>query len=210
MIRILIADDHAIVRSGLTQIMTTTDDILVAAQAANGAELLALLDNVRCDLLLLDIGMPALSGIDLIRLLRGKFSSLPILVLSMHSEREIIRQAILAGAAGYVAKTSDVRILLQAIRAVVNGEKFIDPALIDTIILGECANPQEISDRLSPRELEILKMIGSGQALGRIADQLYLSPKTVSAHKMRLMKKLRIDNNADLVRYASRHGLIGV
>lgn len=207
MIRILIADDHAIVRGGLKQIVAMTPDIVVAAEATKANEVEDMLQHFQFDLLLLDMAMPGSSGVELIQRVHADRPSLPILILSMHNEGQIVARALKAGASGYVTKDSDPEVLLLAIRKVAGGGRFIDPALVDTMVFdvdGRDQNPHEL---LTDREFQVLNMIASGQPMGDIADQLHLSPKTVSTHKMRLMQKLGIDNNVDLIRYAIRHGL---
>lgn len=208
MIRIAIADDHAIVRGGLKQIVATTTDIEVAGEATQAGEVLALLRGTSVDLLLLDMKMPGLSGVDLIRRVGEEQPSLPILVLSMHNEAQIVARALKAGARGYVTKDSEPETLLQGIRKLAAGGRFIDPALVDAMVFDTPDGASLPHERLSGRELQILKLVAAGEPLGDIAEQLHLSPKTVSTHKMRLMQKLRIANNADLIRYATQHGLM--
>lgn len=208
MIRILIADDHAMVRGGLKQIIATSDDICVVGEAVDGASTLAELERTPCDLLLLDMTMPGPAGIDLIRQLRTSYLQLPILVLSMHNEGQIVSRALKAGAAGYVTKGSEPEVLLAAIRKIAGGGKFIDPSLVEAMVFDKGSDDRLPHELLSERELQILKLIAGGSPLGRIADRLHLSPKTVSTYKMRLMEKLAIDNNAELIRYATKHGLI--
>lgn len=207
MIRIAIADDHAIVRSGLKQILAMTPDIVVAAEATQVSEVMDLLHRAAFDLLLLDMAMPGISGVELIALLHQERPSLPLLILSMHNEGQIVARALKAGASGYVTKDSDPEILLTAIRKVAGGGRFIDPALVDVMVFEVEERDQSPHELLSEREFQVLEMIAAGRTIGAIADQLHLSPKTVSTHKMRLMHKLEIDSNVDLVRYAIRHGL---
>jgi len=203
LIRIMIADDHAIMRGGLKQIVATTSDIEVVAEAMNGQEILGQLKNIAVDLLLLDLEMPAMGGIDVINALRLQWPTLPILVLSMHNGALIVTRALKAGATGYITKGSEPEILIAGIRLVARGERFIDPALVELMIF----NRENGDTRsLSERERQVLTRIAAGQSLGEIAECLHLSPKTVSTHKMRLMEKLSIDNNADLLRYAISHG----
>ena len=203
MIRIMIADDHAIMRGGLKQIVATTADIEVVAEAMDGPEILGQLKSIPVDLLLLDLEMPAMGGIDLIHALRLQWPSLPILVLSMHNGALIVTRALKAGATGYITKGSEPEILIAGIRLAAKGERFIDPALVELMIF----NRENGDTRsLSERERQVLTRIAAGQSLGEIAECLHLSPKTVSTHKMRLMEKLAIDNNADLLRYAISHG----
>ncbi len=207
MIRVLIADDHAIVRGGLKQIIATTTDIVAAGEATDGAEVIDRLRQVELDLLLLDMTMPGLSGIDLVRRVRGERPTLPILVLSMHNEGQVVSRALRAGATGYVTKDSDPAILLSAIRKVAMGGRFIDPALVDAIVFDAGNGDRPPHECLSDREFQVLQRIVSGETVGEIGDALKLSAKTISTHKMRLMQKLGVNNNADLIRYALRHGL---
>ena len=207
MISILIADDHAIVRGGLRQIVAMTTDMNVVSEANNGKDMLEQLSRMEVDLLVMDMNMPGLSGIELIQQVHEPHPALAILVLSMHNEGQIVSRALRAGAAGYVTKDSSPEVLLAGIRKIAGGGRFIDPALVDSMVFGG-GDPAEPDEVLSARELQVLTLIASGRPLGEIADQLHLSPKTVSTHKMRLMLKLGIDNNADLIRYASRHRLV--
>ena len=207
MIRILVGDDHAIVRSGLKQIIATTADLRVAGEAAQGAEVLAGLRDGQYDLLLLDMTMPGLSGVDLIRRVKSEWPQLPVLVLSMLNEGQIASRALRAGAAGYVTKDCEPEILFAAIRKVAAGGHFIDPALVDAMVFeagSPDAPPHEI---LSDREFQVLQLLAGGSSLNEIGEKLNISDKTISTHKMRLMQKLGVDNNAALMRYAIRHGL---
>lgn len=207
MIRVLIADDHAIVRGGLKQILSTTTDIVAAGEATHGTDVLNRLRIEEYDLLLLDMTMPGLSGIDLVRRVRRDKPTLPILVLSMLNEGPVVSRALRAGASGYVTKDSDPEILLSAIRKVAGGGRFIDPTLVDSIVFEVGVGGQLHESRLSDREFQVLQMVVSGQSIGDIGNSLNLSAKTVSTHKIRLMRKLGVSNNADLVRYAIKHGL---
>jgi DNA-binding NarL/FixJ family response regulator len=204
---IVIADDHGLVRSGLSQLIESAGDMQVQAEAASGLELLALLHHVPADLVLLDMAMPGLSGIDLIRRLIAQRSNLPILVLSMHNEVQIVTRALKSGAAGYLTKDCPPELLIGALRKVLAGGRFIDPALVDSVVFNADPDAGSPHDQLSPRELQILEMISGGMRLGAIADRLHLSPKTVSTHKMRLMHKLELRTDADLLKYSLRHGL---
>lgn len=207
MIRIIIADDHAIVRGGLKQIIATTVDIVVVGEATKGQEVLSRLKELQVDLVLLDMAMPDTQGVDLIRSLSAQWPALPILVLSMHNEGQIVARALKAGARGYVTKDSEPEVLIAGIRKIAEGGKFMDPALLDVMLFDATSGLAQPRHALSGRELQVLEGISAGQSLGQIAEELHLSPKTVSTHKMRLMEKLTIDNNADLMRYAIRHGL---
>lgn len=206
MIRLLIADDHALVRRGIRQIVATTSDLAVTGEASRGAEVLEAVRTDHYDLVLLDLTMPGFSGIDLIRRVRAAKPQQPIVVVSMHNEGQVVSRALRAGANGYVAKDSEPEILLAAIRKVAAGGRYLDPALLEAIAFtaGSDAPPDEI---LSDREFEVLRQLAAGDSLNEIAERLKLSAKTVSTHKTRLMQKLGLDNNADLIRYAIRHGL---
>ncbi|MEW6704458.1 MAG: response regulator transcription factor [Pseudomonadota bacterium] len=205
--RVLIADDHAIVRGGLRRILATADDLAVVGEAASGAEALSLLAAGQADLLLLDLAMPGMNGVDLIRRVLQERPGLPILVLSMHNESQIVTSALRAGAAGYVTKDSDPEVLLAAVRKVASGGRYIDPSLVDSVVFHGANRETGPHEQLSARELQVLERIVAGLSLGSIADELRLSPKTVSTHKMRLMHKLGVATNAELLKYALRHGL---
>lgn len=207
MIRILIADDHSIVRSGLKQIIATDKDFTVVGEACHGAEVLSKLQQGGIDLLLTDLSMPGINALDLIARARAEAPKVPIIVLSMHNESQLVSRVLRAGASGYVTKGSDPAILLAAIRKVGQGGRFIDPNLVDAIVFGtpEDAPPHAI---LSDREYVVLQLLARGLALAEIGSKLFVSSKTVSTHKARMMQKLGINNNADLVRYALRHGMV--
>jgi DNA-binding NarL/FixJ family response regulator len=207
MIRILIADDHSIVRSGLKQIIATEKDFKVVGEASQGSEVLHKLQRGGVDLLLTDLSMPGISALDLIARARAEAPKVPIIALSMHNETQLVFRVLRAGASGYVTKSSDPAILLGAIRKVAQGGRFIDPNLVDAIVFGkpEDAPPHAI---LSDREYEVLQLISRGLSVAEIGNTLFVSAKTISTHKARMMQKLGINNNADLVRYAIRHGMV--
>ena len=208
MIKILIADDHAIVRGGLKQIIATTADIVVAAEAAQGAEVVDKLRHCAVDLLLLDMTMPGISGIDLIRRVRADQPALPVLVLSIHDEAQVASRALRAGATGYLTKDSDPDVLLAAIRKLADGGRFIDPKLVDAMVFETQRADVPPHELLSDREFQVLQMLAAGKSINEIADTCSLSAKTISTHKMRLMQKLGLVNTAEVIRYAIRHGLI--
>lgn len=207
MIKVMIADDHRVVREGITKLLGTVDGIELGGQVADGDALLESLQQVNntYDLVLMDLSMPN-GGIDLIRKVRKVKPALPILVLSMHNEPVIANQALKAGAAGYVTKDCDSESLIFAVMQVGKGGKFVDPSVIRT---AEDAKPEPLIDRLTERENEIFLQLVKGVSVTDISDQLGLSIKTVSTHKINLMAKLGIKNNADLVRYAIKIGVIG-
>lgn len=209
MIRLLVADDHEIVRSGLVQLLATCAGIAVQAEAASAAETLARARDAEIDLVLLDLNMPGTSGVPLIEALRLQRPELPIVVLSMHSDGQIVSRALRAGVAGYVAKGSSMAVLTEAIARVAAGGRYIDPALVEGVVFDQASMPIPLHETLSARETQVLSMIVAGLRLGEIADRLHVSAKTISTHKTRLMQKLHIDNNADLVRYAVNNGFGG-
>ncbi|RBB31516.1 DNA-binding response regulator [Burkholderia reimsis] len=207
MIRTLIADDHAIVRSGIHQVLATTSDIQVVAEAAQGGEVLEMLRTLSVNVVLLDMTMPGLSGIDLIRRVREEHPALPMLILSIHNDPQTVSRALRAGATGYVTKDSDPDVLLAAIRKLSRGGRFIDPLLVDAVVFDVGELEPTAEDVLSSRELQVLKRLVTGKTVNEIASEFSLSAKTISTHKARLMQKLSITNNAELVRYAIRHDL---
>jgi DNA-binding NarL/FixJ family response regulator len=209
MIRVLIADDHAVVRSGLRQIVATVADFTVASEAGNGGEVLAGVRSGGCDLLIMDMTMPGVSGVDLIRRVRSERPGLPILVLSMHNEAQVVSRALRAGAAGYLTKDCEPDVLIAAIRKVAGGGRYLDPSLVEAMVFTGAGSDSPPHETLSDREFQVLQLIAAGVSLADIGERLNVSAKTVSTHKQRLMQKLGIDNNAELVRYALRHGLAG-
>lgn len=209
MIRILIADDHGIVREGLKQLFALGSDIVVAGEAVNGAQVLEVLRAGGIDLLLLDMTMPGISGAELIHRIHGHNLELPILILSMHNEPQVARRALTAGAAGYLTKDSDPKTLMNAIRKVASGGRFIDPAIAERMVFDTGEDGQRAPhELLSEREYCVLRMLVAGKGVNEIADELAISNKTVSTHKARLMQKMNCRSNAELVRYAVAHGLI--
>ncbi|RZF29252.1 response regulator transcription factor [Paraburkholderia sp. UYCP14C] len=208
MIKILIADDHAIVRGGLKQIIATTADMIVVEETGHGSEVIDKLRSCDIDLLLLDMTMPGISGVDLIRRVRADRPALPLLVLSIHNEAQVASRALRAGATGYVTKDSDPEVLLAAIRKLADGGRFIDPKLVDAMVFEKHAGDVPPHEVLTDREFQVLQLIASGRSINDIAEACSLSAKTISTHKMRLMQKLGLSNNAEVIRYAMRHGLI--
>lgn len=206
-IRILMADDHFVVRQGMRQIIGLFPDMDVVGEAADVAELLSTLGNQEVDLILLDMTMPGLSGVDLIERIGVQYPGLPILVLSMHKEAQIAFGALRAGANGYVTKDSEPSTLAEAIRRVASGKRYVMPELAEEMVFTSLHEQATRLNILSPREREVLEMIVSGDSMVQIADKLHLSAKTVSTHKTRLMQKLNIQNNAELILVATSEGI---
>jgi DNA-binding NarL/FixJ family response regulator len=210
MIRLFIADDHTLVRSGLKQLFAQVSDFEVVGEAASGAEVLERLRQFPCDLLLLDLNMPGISGTELIEQVKVHKSDLPILVLSMHNEPQVAVRMLKAGASGYITKGCEPAVLFAAIRSVAAHGNYIDPVIASKMVFNTATAtqlPQHL--RLSERELEIFNLLTTGHSVSAIGAQLFISHKTVSTHKARLMEKLKVDNMVGLMRYAMQHKLLG-
>ena len=207
MTRILIADDHAIMRGGLKQLIEFDARLQVAAEAENGAQVLEQLRAEEFDLLLLDMSMPGLSGEDLISRVHGRYPRLPILVLSMHNEAQIAQRALRAGASGYLTKDHNPETLLAAIHRVASGGRYLDPRIAEQLAFASSSPTDDATAQLSDREFQILRLLAQGLSVNQIADQLVISNKTVSTHKTRLMEKMGFTCNADIIKYAMTHGL---
>lgn len=202
MIEILVADDHPIVRAGLKTVISMVPDIEVTGEATNGTEVLSLIRRKKFDVVLMDMSMPGLDGMELIKRIRSEKPLLPILVLTMHAEPQLAANALKLGVFGYMTKGKDVESLAVAIRKVASGQRCIDPDLAEKIVFDTklFAGPRE---QLTDRETQILRMLQLGKTVTEIGADLSLSPKTISTHKVRLMQKLGLSNNAELFRYRS-------
>lgn len=209
MIRVVVADDHTIVRDGLKQILSAADDMTVVGEARDGHEVIQQVRNLEFDVLLLDLSMPGRSGVELIKQVHDEKPKLRILVLTMHEERQYAVRAIKSGAAGYMTKESASAQLVSAIRKVASGGAFITAEVAEQLALGAMPNASgPIHETLSDREFQIFRLLVSGVSVSDIGEQLNLSIKTVSTHKARLMQKMGIQNTTDLVRYAIAQGII--
>ena len=208
MMDILIADDHAIFRDGLKQLINQQPDMQVAGEAADGDEVLAALQNRRWDLLILDLSMPGGNGIALIRQIRTRYPKMPILVLSMHSENQFVVQSLKAGASGYITKNSATKQLIDGIRKVRNGGVFVSGEMAEQLAqeLRHSGDPLPHTT-LTSREFQIFHMLVNGHKISEIARMLTLSVKTVSTHKANILQKMHSTTVADLVRYAIREHL---
>lgn len=205
---VLLADDHAVIRQGLKQILDDTDDLVVTGQAANGNELMQLIREGRWDILILDMSMPGRNGPELIRLVKEEQPALPILVLSMHHEEQYAVRALQAGASGYLTKETDTDILIEALREIIRGGVYVTPKVAALMVRGIRPQTEHLPhDLLSDREFQVFNMIVAGKGLTEIAADLSLSVKTVSTHKTHILDKLGLSNVAELVRYAMTHGL---
>ena len=214
-IRIVIADDHTVLRAGLRKLLDEQPDIEVIGEANDGNEAITVTAELIPDVLLLDISMPILGGMDVIRTIKAKMPKVAILVLTMYEDEGHFIQALKAGASGYIPKKAADTELIAAIRAVNRGEVFIyssfGKAMVAQIIHNESSDTEEEVDsyeRLSQREQEVLKLVAQGFTNQQIADQLYLSVKTVESYKARVMEKLNLRSRAELVRFALKRGLL--
>ncbi|NJN95242.1 MAG: response regulator transcription factor [Anaerolineales bacterium] len=209
MIRVLIADDHPIVRQGLRQILAGTTDMEVAGEAVNGQEALEQVRRESWDVLVLDITMPGRSGFDILKELKYEQPHLPVLVLSIHAEEQLAVRVLKAGASGYVTKENAPNELVSAIRKVVNGGRYISPQVAEILAFGLNDNSQRPRhETLSDREFQVMQLMAQGKTLIEIAEDLSLSAKTVSTYRTRLMEKLDVKTNAELMRYALDLGLV--
>jgi DNA-binding NarL/FixJ family response regulator len=209
MVRVLIADDHAVVREGLKQIINEASDLTVAGEAVDGGEALEKSRSVDCDVLVLDISMPGLSGLDIVKEVRAVRPNLPVLILSMHPEEQFAVRLLKAGAAGYLSKESAPDELVNAIRKVVGGGKYVSPELAEKLAFDlEAGSSKLPHEALSDREFQVLRLLAAGRTVKEIAEQLSLSVKTVSTYRTRLLAKMNLKTNAELIHYAIRHNLV--
>jgi len=208
MIRVLITDDHAVVRRGLKQILTETSDIEVTGEAETGSQAIQSVRQDAFDVMLLDISLPDKNGIEVLKQVKKEKPKLAVLMLSMHTEHEFAVRALKAGASGYLTKQSAPAQLVTAIRHVAAGKKYISPGLAEALAnaLGTDAE-QPLHEALSDREFQTLRLIASGKTLSGISAELCLSPKTISVYRSRLLEKLRLKNNSELTRYVINNRL---
>jgi two-component system, NarL family, invasion response regulator UvrY len=209
MIRLLIADDHAVVRRGLKQILTAEPDMDVIGEAADGEELLALARQVRPDMFIIDITMPRRSGLETLKELRERDPRSRALILSMHPEDQYAVRVLKAGAAGYLTKDSAPYELVDAVRKIMAGGRYLSPTLAEQLAFGVAGEHEPTHEQLSDREYQVLCLLASGKCAGDVADELALSVKTVSTYRRRLLDKLGMKNNAELTRYAFNKRLVG-
>ncbi len=209
MIKILVADDHTIVREGLKQIVGEVGDMMVADEAGNGQEALQKIREGNFDVVLLDISMPGRSGLEVLKDIRAERPKLPVLILSMHSEEQYAVRTLRAGASGYLTKASAPDELIGAIRKVSRGRKYVTASLAEKLALELDADsrkpPHEL---LSDREYQVMLMLASGKSVKEIADELCLSVKTISTYRSRILEKMNMKKNAELTLYAVQNGLV--
>ena len=208
-IRVFIADDHAIVREGLKQILAESPDLMVAGEAENGLDAIKLFRKSKCHVMLLDISMPDRSGIDVLKQVKKENPEIAVLMLSMHREDQYAIRSLKAGASGYLTKQSAPKELVTAIRQVASGQKYVSAALAQELAsaIGD-DHETALHDTLSDREYQTLTMIASGKTVSAIAEELSLSVKTISEYRARLLVKMKLKNSAELTHYAIKNGLI--
>lgn len=209
MIKILIADDHAIVREGLKQIVADTSDMIVTAEASDGHEVLALLSKNNYDVVVLDMAMPGLTGLDILKQIRRETPKLPVLILSVHPEEQYAVRSLKAGASGYLTKESAPDELITAIRKVSMGGKYIPSSLAEKLAFElEVDAGKPPHKTLSDREFQVMCMIAKGRTIKNIAEELFLSPKTVSTYRFRILEKMKMKSNEELTHYARNNHLV--
>jgi len=209
MIKILIADDHAIVREGLKQVLAENRDMVVAAEASSGHEVIEKVRKNDYDLVVLDIAMPGRDGLDILKEIKNRKPKLPVLVLSMYPEEQYAVRILKAGASGYLTKESATEELVTAIQQISRGRKYVSPSLAEKLALDlEVDSGKPLHDTLSDREYQVMRMIASGKTLKKIAKELSLSEKTISTYRSRILEKMRMKNNAELTHYAIKNRLV--
>jgi DNA-binding NarL/FixJ family response regulator len=209
MIRILIVDDHAILRAGLKEILSQMPDPVVADEAGNDQEAMEKIHQHEYDLVLLDIALPGRSGIEVLKDLKSERPALPVLILSMYPEEQYAMRALTGGASGYLTKQSAPDELITAIRKVLRGAKYVSASMAESLVSYLDVSAEKIPHQaLSDREYQVMCMIASGKTVKQIADELCLSVKTISTHRERILRKMKLKNNAEITRYAIKHGLV--
>ncbi len=209
MIKVLIADDHALFREGIKQILSDYPDLTVVAEAKNGNEAVDLTIKLEPNLVLLDISMPGISGLDALQLIKNECRSVAVIILSMYPEEQYALRALKSGASGYLTKSSAPEELIDAIRKTSSGGKYITSSIAERIAYHLDEKHNKMShEQLSNREYQILCMIASGKTVSRIAEELNLSVKTVSTYRIRILEKMNLKSNAELTNYAIKHNLV--
>lgn len=210
MIRVLLVDDHAVVREGLRLMLGSATDIEVAGEAENPHQALRQIREHPFDVVILDIAMPEGNGLDLLKQIHAEFPKLAVLVLSMYSEEIYAVRSLKLGAGGYLTKNASPSVLIEAVRKLASGGKYVNPSLLETLAseLGGGKSTRMGHEALSNRELEVLRRLANGETLVQIAQAMHVSPKTVTSYRARIVEKLGVHSNAEIVRYAMEHRLV--
>lgn len=209
MMRILIADDHSVVRRGIREILADQPDMDVAGEACTAHELLDILKNQVCDVVVLDIGLPGRSGLEVLDQLREQHPKIPVLIHTMHPEEQFAVRALRAGAAGYLTKDSAPTELVQALRKITSGRKYVGAALAEQLATSmDMRSVGPLHEALSDREFEVFRCLAAGQTVSEIGQQLSLSVKTISTYRARILVKMKMKNNAELMRYALHEKIV--
>jgi DNA-binding NarL/FixJ family response regulator len=209
MMKILIADDHAVVREGLKQILSESSEMVVTAEASTGPEVLEKIGKDDFDLVVLDISMPGRGGLDILKEIKNKKPRLPVLILSMYPEEQYAVRVLKAGASGYMTKESAPHELVKAIQQISKGKKYVSPSLAEKLALDlEITTGRPLHESLSDREYQVMCMIASGKTLKEIAEQLSLSIKTISTYRSRILEKMNMKSNAELTHHAIKNRLV--
>ena len=209
MTKVILCDDHALIRRGIRDTLSDAADIEVVGEAGDYPELRTLMRAQPCDVLVLDINMPGRNGLDVLHVLKDEGSAVKVLIVSMYPEDQYAIRALRAGAYGYVNKGGDPQVIVQAVRTVAQGRKYVTPEIAQMLVESLTTRVSENAhEKLSDRELQTLVMIASGKRLSDIAEELMLSPKTVSVYRARVLEKLGLANNSELTVYAIRNGLV--
>lgn len=207
--RILIADDHPVVRHGLKQILASDSKLSVVGEAKNGNEMLELARKLEWDVAIMDFSMPGKSGLELLKEIKREHPRRPVLVLSMYPEEVHATRVLKAGGAGYLNKASACEELTAALRKIVSGGRYISPSLAEKIVVELTPGTEKpLHDELSDREYRVMWLLASGKQVKRIGHEMFLSASTISTYRSRILKKLRVTTNAELVRYAIKHQLV--
>jgi DNA-binding NarL/FixJ family response regulator len=208
MIRVITVDDHPVVRRGLKQIIAAEQDMQVVGEAENAREAIRVIRQTACDVVVLDITLPDASGLDVLSRLKSERPTLPVLIMSIHDEEPYALRVLKAGASGYLMKDSLPEELIKAIRKITSGGKYISPSIAERLA-SEFASPEKSPhEKLSDREFQIMCLIASGKSLKKIGETLFISDKTVSSYRARILEKMNMSTNSDLTRYALEHRLV--
>ncbi|MHB9141409.1 MAG: response regulator [Paludibacter sp.] len=212
-IRILIADDHQLFREGIVNLLSASPQIEIVAQAENGQEAIEKAKKLKPDIVIMDLSIPVMNGVDATRILHKELPEIRVLALSMHADKHYIKEALEAGVSGYLFKNCTYDQLIEAINTVYQGEKYLSAKITEVLIRDYLSKEEEVhdnSEELSERESEILKLMAEGKSTREISDVLFISVKTVGTHKQHILEKLKLRSTADLIKYAIKKGIVGL